>query len=223
MNRWIAAALLGTTSCIPIPVNKTFVVWPERKMRVVDAAGKPVAHARVSVVRVRHPHSQVEETRILHADENGELATRRESKTLKVFPLMMHGVPGFSFEACAEAKGFAATTVSWSNPDEPKLLELKLVEGSRPCEHELDQTPPPSNKLRIESIEKQNDGRFLVVVAMAPGTNITTDSVGKDGAEPLKIVEVAWQSPAGGPIRRARVYVTGDALAYEHGDLMARR
>ena len=223
MNVRIAALTLLLAGCIPIPVKKTFVVWPKRTIRVVDEKGMAVAGAKVRVVREMFPHRHDDEVRVLTADENGEVKTERETKVLKVFPLMMHGVPGFGFAACAEMKGYAGTSKSWSNPDEPSVLTLKLAPGSSPCGVEVDYKPPPAGSIRIESITREDDGNFLVYLAMPPGDDANGAELSKPGADPLKVIKVDWQSEPGGAVRRAHVRVTGDPLQYVYGDVVGRR
>jgi len=223
MNVRIAALTLLLAGCIPIPVNKTFVTWPKRTIHVVDEKGAAFAAAKVRVVRLRYPHTREDEVRVLTADPNGDVKTERETTTMKVFPLMMHGVPGFGFKACAEAKGYAGTTESWSNPDEPTTLTLKLVPGSRPCDAEFDYRPPAPNTARIEYIVRQDDGRYLVQIAMTPDADAKGAVLSKPGAEPLKVVDVEWQNDAGGSARRARVHVSGDPMQYAYGDIVDRR
>jgi hypothetical protein len=223
MNARIAAFTLLFTGCIPIPVKKEFVVWPTRTIKVVDEKGTALADVKVRVVRIRYPHHHEDEVRTLTANKDGVVKTERETKTLKVFPLMMHGVPGFSFEACADAKGYAATSASWSNPDDPSVLTLKLTPGSRPCGVEIDYKPPPTGSVRIESIRREDDGKFLLVVALPPNDDPAGAELSKPGADPLKITKVDWQSPQGGAVRRAHVRVSGDPMQYAYGDIVARR
>lgn len=223
MNTRIAALSIVLAGCLPIPVKKTYVMWPGRTIRVVDEKGSPIAGAKVRLVRDRHPHGKNDEVRELTTDEKGEVKVERETKVLKVFPLMMHGVPGFSFRACAESKGTAGTTTKWPNPEESSDLVLKLLPGSKPCEEELDQTAPAAKTARIEAVEKQEDGRFIVQLALPPDGDPKGLELSKPGAEPLKVTDVVWQSPGGPPLLRARVHVSGDPLTYAHGDVVACR
>jgi len=220
--RRAAILLILLTSCLPIPVKKTFVTWPKRTIRVVDESGAATAGVKVHVARIRHPHSRTDESRVMTADEHGEVKLERETTVLKVFPLMMHGVPGFSFEACAETKGTARTLVHWSNPDEPTNLELKLLPGSLPCGVELDQTPPAARTARIEGITRE-DGKFVIAIALPKGDNANDAELLKPGAEPLRVTTVLWQSDPTSLVRRARVHVSGDAMAYAYGDIVLRR
>lgn len=206
--------VLALTSCAPIPWRQTFVMWPARTVRVLDAeTGKPIAGAAVRLVRYQHPHSREDEVKKLTTDDKGEITLQREEKTLRTFPLMMHGVPGFSFEVCASSADRASMSVSLPNDDATTPIEVRLPLGSRPCGVELDQKPPPADKLRIEGVEKDGE-RFVVQVAMGGGRELRKgDAFGQ-----LTIDEVLFQSPAGGPIRRARVAVRGDGTILKFGD-----
>lgn len=205
-------------ACAPIPWRQTFTMWPQRTVRVVDAeTGKPVAGAEVRLVRYQHPHRREDEVKKVKTNEKGEITLEKEEKSIRTFPLMMHGVPGFSFEACASAADHAGTVLYIPNNDDTAPLVLKLPLGSRPCGVELDPTPPPADKLRVEGVEKEKEGeRFVVSIAMAPDRTLRRgDAVGT-----LAIDEVLFQSPSGSTIRRARVAVRGDGTTLHYGDLV---
>ncbi len=208
--------VLALASCAPIPWRQTFVMWPARTVRVLDAeTGKPIAGAAVRLVRYQHPHRREDEVKKLTTDDKGEISIVREEKSLRTFPLMMHGVPGFSFEVCASSADRAAMSVSLPNDDATTPIEVKLPLGSRPCGVELDQNPPPGAKLRIEGVEK-NGERFVVQLAMGGDRSLRKgDALGQ-----LTIDEVLFQSPAGNAIRRARVAVRGDGTTLKFGELV---
>jgi hypothetical protein len=203
--------------CAPVPVNKTFTMWPKRTIRVVDAeTGKPVEGAKVRLVRYQHPHRREDEVKTLKTGESGEVSITYESKSIRTFPLMMHGVPGFSWDACAEADGHAGTSVYMG--DESAPLVIKLPVGSRPCDGKLDNTAPANDKLRIEGVEKDG-ARWILTFVMVPTRKVKKgDAIGA-----VTIDEVMFQSEPheGSTIRRARVAVTGDASALRYGDLVA--
>lgn len=208
---------LVLVACAPIPVSKTFVMWPARIVRVVDReTGQPISGANVRLVRNRHPHTTQDEVKTLKTSERGEVAVARETRSLRVFPLMMHGVPGFSFTACAEAPGHAAITLTMGQNDDLSPMVLELPLGSRPCAIDPDQAPPEAGKLRVEGVEKDG-ARWIVYLAMAPDRRVRKgDKVGS-----ATIDEVLFQSEHSTLIRRARVAVTGDASSLSFGDLVA--
>jgi hypothetical protein len=223
VTKRIALLSVFLVGCLPIPWKKTFVTWPSRTIRVVDEHGDPVPDAKVRVVREKYPHRRDDETRVLTANAKGEVKTERETTVLTVFPLMMHGVPGFGFRAAAESKGTACTMKSWSDPDDPTVLELKLRPGSLPCDAEPSQEVPANGTARIESITQDEDGNFVVVLAMPKGDSAKGAELAKAGKEPLKVIKVLWESDPTTPIRRARVHVSGDPLAYAYGDVLERQ
>jgi hypothetical protein len=203
-------------ACAPIPWRQTFTMWPGRTLRVIDAeTGKPVPGADVRLVRYQHPHRREDEVKKVKANEKGEITLAREEKSIRTFPLMMHGVPGFSFEACASATDHAGTVLYIPNNDDAAPLEIKLPLGSRPCGAELDPAPPPDGKLRIEGVEKDGE-RFVVSLAMAPDRTLRKG----DALGALTIDEVLFQSPPGQALRRARVAVRGEGTALHYGDLV---
>lgn len=192
-------------------------MWPKQTVRVVDAeSGKPIADAAVRLVRYQHPHRRTDEEKKLKTNDAGEVTVERATKSIRTFPLMMHGVPGFSFEACAEAEGHAAVSQPMRENDDLSLLVIKLPLGSKPCVSEPDQTPPSAGKLRVEGVERDG-ARWVVIVAM-PGDQTLRkgDSLGKDA----KIDEVLFHSPPNNVIRRARVAVSGDTPMLHYGDLV---
>ena len=214
--RWLVVAVV-LSGCAPIPVNKTFVMWPKKTIRVVDAdTGKPVEGASIRLVRYQYPHHREDEVKKVTAGAMGEVTIERETKSLRTFPLMMHGVPGFSYEACAEAPGHAAAEIVLRDDDDATVT-LKLPLGSRPCRgREPDNTPPPDHKLRVEGVEKDG-ARWIVSLAMEPGNKVKKgDTLGA-----FTIDEVLFQSEGSPVIRRARVAVSGDASALRHGNLLA--
>lgn len=215
MRSPLVAALTFVAACAPIPVNKTFVMWPGRTIRVVDGeTQKPIEGATIRLVRYEHPHRRDDEVKKLKTGANGELTIERETKSLRTFPLMMHGVPGFSYEACAETEGRAAVSAILRD-GESGLLTLALPVGSRPCRGDADNTPPVAGRLRVEGVEKEG-ARFLVSLAMEQGHKVK-----KGDALGLLIIEEVVFLSEGGTLSRARVAVSGDATTLRHGDLIA--
>jgi hypothetical protein len=205
----LAIALAGC-----IPVKKTYVTWPGRAVRVVDAKGS-IPEAKVQVVRVEHPYSREVETRSFTADENGEVKLVEEKTVKKVMPLMMHGVPQYSFRACAEATGHASVTKEWWD-DGATTIELKLARGSRPCTPSKD---PLDEKLRLEGIEEK-DGAWIVDLATTAEPKLEKESVLSDRDSKLVVREILFRSPPESKIRRLQVRTSGDGSAWKYGDLI---
>ncbi|MGZ3421217.1 MAG: hypothetical protein ACXWUG_17405 [Polyangiales bacterium] len=222
MRRALLILSIACTSCIP--VKKTFVTWPARTLRVSDAKG-PIEGAKVHVTRERHPHSTEDESRDFTTDDKGEVKLVEEKTSLTVFPLMMHGVPGFSFTACAEAPGHAGVRVDWWNDSKP--LELVLPRGSRPCTHKGNPEVPSGGRLRLDGIEEK-DGAWLVDLAVPRAVKLEPGSAISDRDAKLTIREIVSRTSnaaANGeeaPLQFTRVRAEGDGARWTSGDLIDR-
>lgn len=211
-----AALLLAIALAGCIPVKKTYVTWPGRTVRVKDGKGA-IAAAKLAIVRVEHPYSREVETRTFTTDEAGEVKLVEEKTTKTVMPLMMHGVPQYSFRACAEAAGHASATKEWWDAG-ASPIELTLARGSRPCEAPKD-APPPDEKLRLEGIEEK-DGSWIVDLATTSEPKLAKESVLSHGESKLTVREVLFRSPKDSKFRRFQVRASGDGSSWKYGDLI---
>jgi hypothetical protein len=216
---WMVGLLVGT-GCIP--VKKNYVTWPGRVVRVVDAkSNAPIPDAKIRMAREEFPHRREVEVRALTTDAKGEIRTEKVSTTITVYPLMMHGVPGFAFIACAEAPGYASSRAEFSDGDDESTLVLKLARGSRPCVVKMDKTALPDGAARIEGVEEDGSSWIVQLAVSSEHPARAGDRLSKDGAT-LEVVELLWQSNAPGPLRHARVRVRGEAKGYVFGDIVSR-
>lgn len=131
----LATALAGLSGCCPIPMNDDVLVLPAATLVVRDASDRPVAGARILVHaemqrQVREDDPTVEIT----TDAEGRATLVERLDEMKVYPLMMHGVPGFSWSVCIEhpAHGaMAGPRLHYENPNEIVVV-LKGEKGK--CE-----------------------------------------------------------------------------------------
>jgi len=112
----------AAAACCPIPVDTDVMLYPAAVFEVRDAAGRPVEGARILVQTESQPHARPDDPSIeLVTDAEGRatLVERVEEQT--AFPLMMHGVPAYSWHACVDHPALGATTeltprLQWENP-----------------------------------------------------------------------------------------------------------
>ena len=103
---------LAPLACF-IPVQRTSQVCPGGLVQVEDADGRPIAAATVTVQRWSAPHHQPEGEwqAVTDAAGNASFTATEEEET--IMPLMMHGVPEYSWTVCAEAEGHGPTEAPW--------------------------------------------------------------------------------------------------------------
>jgi hypothetical protein len=212
MRSLLLALAVGTCGCIP--VKKTYVTWPGRTLRVSDGKGA-IEGAKVRVVRVEHPYSREVDTRTFESGPAGEVKLVEEKTTKTVFPLMMHGVPGYSFRACAEAPGHASASAEWWD-DGSKPVELKLPRGSRPCVF-AKAVPPEAGRMRLDAIDVR-DGEWQVDLAIGPEQELAVDAQIADGSSKLTVRKILFRSPPEAPLPRVQVLARGDGSSWKYGD-----
>lgn len=141
----IATVALGS-GCCPIPLPREKIVVPALDMRI-QAGGDPLAAARVHVARFEYyPHFRPE-TKIAvlgTTDSEGRVVFEQKTQTETSMPLMMHGVPSYGWQLCAEADGHDAVVIE-ATPDFENapaarkiVVELEPGDGSS-CEMLLGQ------------------------------------------------------------------------------------
>jgi hypothetical protein len=135
--------IIPLLACIPFP--RTALVRPEGDLRVIDdATGQPILGAVVRVHRIRHPHSRVSGRWEQRTNGRGEVAFTMREESETVYPLCLHGVPGYEWAACAEARDHAPRTIRWDPPESGRhhgITTIRLAAGSGPCDRAL--RPPP--------------------------------------------------------------------------------
>lgn len=214
----LVIALVVFSGCIPW--RKTFTMRPPTAVRVVDASGGPIAAATVVLVRNKYPYGSRDATWHAKTDLKGEVSFTREEETQTVYPLMMHGVPGYGFVVCADAPGYAGKEQHLSLPEEgaPPPVVLKLVDGDRPCEAKADLSPPDAGKARVLGIERVDKDTWKLDIVL-PKDEPVAVCVTLSG---LKISKIEWQSEPINPFRRATVQARGPGEKVRFGDLLVR-
>lgn len=217
MKRFVLPLVL-LSGCIPM--KKTFIVRPESSIRVVDGAGAPIEGASVKLVRNKYPYGRHDADWTATTNAKGEVSFSKEEKTETVYPLMMHGVPGYGFVACVESPGKASKTEHLSFDDAGKTtVTIKLVDGDRPCEGKADMTLPPPGKARVFGIERVDATTWKVDLFLPKSEPV---AVGNTFGG-LKIKKIEWQGEPIDTWRRATVQAEGPGEKVHFGDVLDRQ
>lgn len=131
----VAGVLLVGTACCPIPVPRQVTVRPALTVTVVDASGRP-ADATLTVRRyVSGPPPDTETHRWTAPAPGGHATLDGIEQSETMLPLMMHGVPWYSWQICAVGPaGAASTTVDATAPIHPTAsVSLTLDAAATDC------------------------------------------------------------------------------------------
>lgn len=134
-----ATALAGLAGCCPIPMKDDVLVLPRATFVVRDAADRPVAGARIVVHAEMQPHARADDPTVeLTTDADGRATLEERLDDMTVYPLMMHGVPGFSWTVCIEHPthgAIAGPPIHWENPaDIVVALRVEPEAKNRKCD-----------------------------------------------------------------------------------------
>ena len=112
-----ALPLLAPLACF-VPMPRTVVLTPSARVRVVRSEdGQPIAGATVVLARRSDPHDQAQGRWTATTGARGEARFARREESETVMPLMMHGVPFYRWNLCAQAPGRAPrVVVPWPVP-----------------------------------------------------------------------------------------------------------
>lgn len=93
--------------------HRTVVTRPGLSVTVVDAAGAPVAGADVFVHWWSYPHARLEETHRFTTDATGAVVTTEATRSERIAPFCMHGVPEHHYTLCAGSpdRGWTAVEI----------------------------------------------------------------------------------------------------------------
>jgi hypothetical protein len=130
--RVLRVAPLLCAGCCPIPVPDDVMVFPAATIVVHDAGGQPIEGARVFVHAELQPHASPEDPTLeLATDADGKAVVEARSVEQTVYPLMMHGVPAYSWHLCVDhpRHGAAVSRLHHENP-EAIVVELKGEVGN---------------------------------------------------------------------------------------------
>jgi len=104
----LAACTSLASACVPYPVYKT--LQPEVDAKVVDAAGAPVAQARVTLVARAHPALGVLSAPVAVADAQGAVHFDA-MREWRVEVMALHGALDYYWSLCAAAPGYRTIEV----------------------------------------------------------------------------------------------------------------
>jgi len=154
----IAAIAMGAMVCLAplacfVPIPRTALVRPEGRVRVEDARSHArLGGARVILIRWQLPHRRVNRLWEQTADGSGTTRFSKIEERETIFPLMMHGVPGYEWTLCAEHAGNAPREIEWRPPEdgrERRELLLALESGTGLCRRADEMvTGPPAARDR---------------------------------------------------------------------------
>lgn len=99
----LTLAVVTLSSCW----KRDYVVQPKLDFEVRDAAG-PISGAKVRLLTSTDPHHRREALVDVVTDARGLASLEEKHERVWIFPLVMHGVPFYSWQWCVEAPGFAA-------------------------------------------------------------------------------------------------------------------
>ena len=106
MKRILAAALVLAAGAVPGCVcRRDATIRPELVIRVVDAAGKPVAGAHVMLMHQTHPYSALRDWWPMETGADGTVRATEATRSEAVAYFCMHGVTQHSYFVCAGKDG----------------------------------------------------------------------------------------------------------------------
>jgi hypothetical protein len=106
VKHWDRAAII--LLCAPFAYcvqHRAVVTLPGLQVTVVDASGAPVTGAEVIVHWWSYPHARLEETHRFTTDASGAVVTTEASRSERIAPFCMHGVPEHHYTLCAGSPG----------------------------------------------------------------------------------------------------------------------
>ncbi|HUQ04547.1 MAG TPA: hypothetical protein VM261_18730 [Kofleriaceae bacterium] len=133
MNRrfWINR-LLVLSLCLPFVQciwRRTVTTQPAVTVKVVDAAGAPVAGAEVVVWWWSYPHSVVHERYAASSGADGSAVFAGASKGETIAPLCMHGVPQHEHTVCVDVAGKGRGVVELEKSGETVTITLQPADA----------------------------------------------------------------------------------------------
>ena len=99
----LTLAVVTLSSCW----KRDYVVQPKLDFEVRDAAG-PISGAKVRLLTSTDPHHRREALVDVVTDARGLASLEEKHERVWIFPLVMHGVPFYSWQWCVEAPGHSA-------------------------------------------------------------------------------------------------------------------
>ena len=147
MRKLLLIGVIACAGCV-VPWRRGVLLRPEGAVAVRDArGGAPLVGAHVIVRRYRlgPPPGHESHRWTAVTDGAGQAAFGALIGHEWVMPLMMHGVPQWSWDVCVERPGYAPRVVPWmiqtrwSSDEQARdqlLLTVALAEGEGDCAHQ---------------------------------------------------------------------------------------
>lgn len=136
----VFAAFTGACVCLSplacfVGIDRTVTVRPGGEVTVKGTDGEDLPGASVTVYRLSYPHDMPggDWTVTTNARGVASFVATEEEETVR--PLMMHGVPEYYWQVCAEAEGYGASRQRWPREAEaaPRDLVVQLEPGTETC------------------------------------------------------------------------------------------
>jgi hypothetical protein len=108
-------------------MDKDILIFPPATLVVHDVDGRPIEGARILVHAETQPHAQESDPTVeLTTDVDGRATLEEHYEEQRVFPLMMHGVPGHSWKLCVDHPRFGAMLGGWLHYENPNEVVTVL-------------------------------------------------------------------------------------------------
>lgn len=113
--------------------KRDYVVQPKLDFEVHSDAGV-VTGAKVWLLTSSDPHHQREALVSVTTGDDGRARFDEKHESIWVFPLMIHGVPFYSWQWCVEAPGYAAQVDDRrANPSGSVSVRLETASEAQTC------------------------------------------------------------------------------------------
>ena len=131
MHRWLGLSVMAAllSACIPYPAYRT--LQPQTQLQVLDAHGRPLAGAQVTLIGEAHA-TPVEHSRVTRSTDAGGIARFASRHAWKSEMLFLHGRLQYYWIWCVSAPDHATLVAPFETP-QPIRLQAGTPE---PC-------PPP--------------------------------------------------------------------------------
>ena len=103
--------------CIPIPLPRNVIVQPELHVQVLNEKQKYISNAQVVFVTLSDPHHNVHRYMTFDTDKKGKLYIPEQKEFEWIFPLMMHGIPFYSYHLCIYKDGYITQSMDVAKKD----------------------------------------------------------------------------------------------------------
>lgn len=120
-------AVLGTLTGCCCAVPRTVVSQPDVTFTLSDPAGAPLVGCQVALHRWSDPHHMWESTVVETTDATGTVVFSEQTEREVILPLMMHGVPWYSFSWGVECPGHTSLIGTFQLVESGDSFQLLLA------------------------------------------------------------------------------------------------